>query len=609
MGAHGVSGFKKMTDKTVIIAKNEKGESVGIKILDTYIAKILQETFSPEDTYIVLKILIEATRLFKAGTTGWFPPFVVANTSLDAISRFVNTRTNLIPLFSEPIELTKALALKDSEERDYANEYLYMAGKLHTRMGWNKVAFGEGTLKGLSARRRSERLAAGMSRIADFMSAPSNISEIAPRLTEYIKARKMGKTQAVSLEWAGRVTAPFHHKGMMGGKVGRDWVRAVPYMNPILQVLDITAERLKTKEGAARYVVVATILGAAAGATLYTILNSWDDDDKEKALNNLLGKSPKELGMYIYIPNPFEKGELWKIRVPETHSMIALGMNMYILEKYTSTKYTKKEIGQALTAPLPDQLQPWKGFMWIMSLTPQLPKTAIEMGFNTTMFPEARPIETMTDKKLVPEMRYSPYTTDFAKWLARTETGRKMELSPKMIDHFIKGTFGRASGYVTGKPKIFNMGEIIKAQMYLGSSRQAREFFEKTDKYEQEVIFAKNKIKEKTGESRMTYSDMLEEYKAIDKPRLTKAEMEDRVKYLETAEIIMEKFAELKKLDPEIEQKGFEKLSNEIMRNLIDINNGKYFEEPDPRLKAYRKRYPTYTDEQIKRIIAATQKN
>ena len=35
------------------------------------------------------------------------------------------------------------------------------------------------------------------------------------------------------------------------------------------------------------------------------------------------------------------------------------------------------------------------------------------------------------------------------------------------------------------------------------------------------------------------------------------------------------KFAELKKLDPETEQKGFEKLSNEIMQNLVDINLGK----------------------------------
>src|SRR3990167_5112614 len=115
--------------------------------------------------------------------------------------------------------MTKALTMKNSEEAKLLHEYIFLAGRTQTRMGWNEVSFRQGSIETMAKRQRLAVLADGMHRITDFLSAPSNYSEIYPRATEYIRARQQGKTQQTALEMAGEVTAPFHHKGRTGGRI------------------------------------------------------------------------------------------------------------------------------------------------------------------------------------------------------------------------------------------------------------------------------------------------------------------------------------------------------------------------------------------------------
>jgi hypothetical protein len=70
----------------------------------------------------------------------------------------------------------------------------------------------------------------------EILSLPANISEIATRAQEYAKARKNGKSQWNALEDAGRVSAPFHHKGMQAKNAfTRGSVASIPYLNASMQ--------------------------------------------------------------------------------------------------------------------------------------------------------------------------------------------------------------------------------------------------------------------------------------------------------------------------------------------------------------------------------------
>lgn len=590
LGKETVIGIKEANDNTIIIARDKNGKRKGLKIIDPAVAKVLHEEFNSGDVAYALKVMVTASRLFKLGTTGAYPLFLINNIPLDTITRFTNTKTGIIPGIHEPKELLISATNKKSPERKYFNEYIYLAGKTQTRMGWNKISMSNVSLMRSNKLKAMGALINGTNRVIDFISAPSNISEILPRATEYIRSRKQGDSQAVALEKAGTVTGSFHHKGRMGGLSGQAWVKAIPYMNPALQVLHNTNKALKTKTGRKRFAIVSGLMGAMAGSSLYTVFNLWDEDDKKKAINHLKGKTPQELSMYMYLVSPYHSGEFLKVRVPETHSSIALGVNMYILDKYADADYSKKEIFDAVMAPLPDQLQPWKKFKWLMSLTPQLPKNLIEVGTNLTTFPEVRPIESFADKRTVPEERYSAYTSTFAKRLAKTDLGRKLELSPKMIDHVIKGNLGRATGYFTGKPGMYNLGKYFTSQMYLTSTRQAQLFFDNNSDYDKEIKYAKDQIKKVTGDSKLSNNDVLNKYDNIKNPRVTEDELSKMIKYVNDSDGVLDKLGELKRIDPDTEPKKYELLAYEIMQDFTNINKGLDIEDDTEIVSDRRKR-------------------
>jgi hypothetical protein len=68
--------------------------------------------------------------------------------------------------------------------------------------------------------------------------------------------------------------------------------------------------------------------------------------------------------------------------------------------------------------------------------------------FNFTNYPEYRPLESPTMKRLPSEQRFTHFTTDLAKQLGSTGLAKNMELSPIMIDHIFQTQLGSFKKYV-----------------------------------------------------------------------------------------------------------------------------------------------------------------
>ena len=302
---------------------------------------------------------------------------------------------------------------------------------------------------------------------------PGNASEILTRSTEYIMARKAGKSQIVAIEEAGRVSAPFHHVGRL--KFGFEntvapYVRSVAYFNSSLQVFKQTKDSLGTKSGRTRYAFAAlSMIAASASTALY--LMAKDDDDEQKQLFKSI--PPDAMTKYVYLPNPYSSKRLLQIRIPEQLGFLSGLFNMMIIEQADQTDYKWTEYGQAATNFMPQQVNPFGGVQALFSWAPQAIKPGAETIFGVKTYPSLRPIETSRDQSLPPELRYNAFTSPAAKFL-----GEQLGWSPKKIDHFLEGTFGRSVKYITGKPGGRGVTDIFGRELYFEASRQVQFYYE-----------------------------------------------------------------------------------------------------------------------------------
>ena len=165
---------------------------------------------------------------------------------------------------------------------------------------------------------------------------------------------------------------------------------------------------------------------------------------------------------------------------------------MMLLEGSGHTKYDWNEYGEAAASFLPTQLNPFNPTQAIFSYIPQIFKPTIETAFGMKLYPNVRPIESLRDLSLPPELRFNKYTTPGAKLIGST-----LGWSPKKIDHFISGTGGRATGYLLGKPGAWGIGRILERELYLEASRQVQYYYE---------------IKKEVARDFKAYNEELKEY-------------------------------------------------------------------------------------------------
>jgi hypothetical protein len=526
-------------DPNIIMARKD-GKRVPI-LANAQMKAVLDENYSYHNHHLIEKVGVSMAQVFRAGTTGLFWQFFANNIFLDQAIASVNTRNGMFPFVTSSIEMGKAILSKGSVEAAYLKEYMFLAGTSQTFLSadvastqnLNDVILG-------NKKQWTDRLAGFFDFIAKVMSTPGNASEIFTRGTEYIRARKAGKHQAVALEEAGRVSAPFHHTGRLGGKIGQSYVRSLPYFNSSLQVLIQNRNALQTKEGRIRFAVaVFSITAASVGSVLYLL--GMDDDDEQKQLIKAI--PPETMSKYLFLPNPYSKKRLVQIRIPDQLAWLSSMLNMMLIENAGQTDYKWSEYGQASLSFLPTQANPFAGYQMLFSYLPQAVKPSVEVATGQKTYPTVRPIESQKDLSLPPELRYNKYTSTVAVFM-----GEKLGWSPKKIDHFLEGTFGRAVKYVTGKEGAYGFGDIFTKELYFEASRQVQFYYEIKKENQQKIkALEEERIEYSQEEADRLYeiNDSIGEIEALMQDYSDQVEGEQEAEAIQTRNQIFRSIREL----------------------------------------------------------------
>lgn len=414
------------------------------------------------------------TRTFTAGTTAMWPSFALTNFAVDQITATANSYNKFKGFYSPLKEVGNILLKRNKTDARYFQEYIVMGGERQTFAGWQKLS-PEDLIKRITQEKTS--LQHGMdllSKGVDILSIPSAKSEILSRATEYMNARRAGKSQIVALEEAGRVTAPFHHIGAWGAKqgtsFGQTFIRGLPFFNAGLQVIDQSVRTASTKEGRRRMTFLTLAITAAYLAAITSMLDA--DDDQKNQYRDLTGD---DLVNFIYFPNPSGK-DLLRIKVANQFSIPGTVINMIIANKVFSARYGMNDVIQASTAWLPTQLQLYDAKN-ILSWIPQLFKPIAYTVLNVKDYPKVGPLVSQGLQSRPPSQQYHEGTSAFAKKL-----GEWLNVSPIKVDYLLTGYLGRASGFLTGTPGVFNPFTSMMREYYFTSGKSVSDYYEVKEK-------------------------------------------------------------------------------------------------------------------------------
>lgn len=475
-------------------------------LTDSIIKRTIDEVLNTQNISTFEKLMMGASRFFTKGTTGLFPGFSLTNYTVDQVTGAAQSRNGYIPVYDPLGKLFKMLD-NNRPEHTYLMEYLVMGGEKQTFVGWQDMTPDE-LFEAISNERKGllkvvDALNAGM----NILALPAQWSEIMTRATEYIKARQAGKPEVAALEEAGRITAPFHHVGRLGGgRFGKTFIKSIPFFNPGIQVLAQAAETIGSPKGRARYGFTALgIVAASIAAFAYLLANGTEEQKDLYADIN-----PDELNKYIFLPNPDGKS-LIKVRVPDQMEVPATLINMLWADKILDAQYGAGEYFSATMSWLPQQFdlsQPAKALMaWI----PQIMKPGVLTMAGVKDYPKIMPLESQSQQAKPPGLRFTESTSPVAKAL-----GEKLNISPIKIDYLLTGYVGRAVGFLTGKPGIYNPFTAMSRQYYFDSGRKVQHYYELKEKNDQDYYAFKHGLKTFTPEQRKEKQDLRERLKAID---------------------------------------------------------------------------------------------
>jgi|TARA_Y100000310_G_scaffold110581_1_gene108960 hypothetical protein len=469
----GVRTYPQEKDPNIIMGRKDyKRQPV---LVDGQLKGVIDDILTYENVDTFIKLYTGLSRLFTAGTTGYYPSFAATNLLRDQITAQANTANKYKTLYSPIKQLGELIKNRKGEDYQYYQEYMVLGGERQTFTGWQKLP-AKKVFEAITNEKKGLQFGIKlMEKGTDVLAAPSKYSEIITRVTEYINARKAGKPQIVALEEAGRLTAPFHHIGKWGGRYGQVGIRGLPFFNAILQVIDQHARTMQRPSGRRQmaFVMLAT---TAAYITAMTQLMRASKEQKEQYRD----LKPEELASFVHIPHPSGR-KLIRIPMSEIFTPLGVVINMVIADRVLKTGYKGSDYMKGATAIIPDQfdiLEPKKAFFaWI----PQVFQAGTEVAMGVKTWPDVAPLESLALSTLPPKFRVNENTSVFAKYL-----GNKINQSPIKIDYLITGYFGRATGLVTGKPSAWDFDSSIIRDYWFSNGRRVSGAYDLIEKNNQE---------------------------------------------------------------------------------------------------------------------------
>lgn len=468
-----ITKYPQEKDPNIIMARDTAGERKPL-LAAREVKIVLDDLLDFKSVHIMERLLRRASSIFTKGTTGAYPLFAPTNFLVDQITAAGNTRNAFIPLYDPLMQISKALLNSGSAEAKFLETYLAAGGERQTFARWQDLPPDELFQRIYGERQAMEKFLDGVDTLGDVISWPSSKSEILTRAAEYIKSRKAGNPHIVALEDAGRVSAPFHHQGMLGGgSFGKTLVKSIPFFNPGLQVLAQYARSVKNKSTRNRALFVSLAVMAASVASMAYLLAKATQ--KQKDLYKDL--EPQELANYIWLPHPDGK-RLIKIRVPQEMNVISTLINMELANLKMNGNYDAGDFVDGASAFLPNQLDFSDPIRQFFSLIPQLVKPAFMVMVGKKDWPKLRDMETTSMKSREPRARYYENTSKFAVWL-----GDKLNLSPIKIDYLIEGYLGRITRFGTGK----DISNPVLREAYFTAGRNMQDYYETRDRVTQRI--------------------------------------------------------------------------------------------------------------------------
>lgn len=244
----------------------------------------------------------------------------------------------------------------------------------------------------------------------DWWADVGDRSETINRSAVYERARARGATH---------LEASYEARDLMDFTMGGKWA-SVRFLTAVVPFLNarIQGTYKLGKGAAANPTRFAAVAGAVAIASALNYLLQRDDEDY-KALPDWARDTYwcVKLGdKMLFIPKPFEVGAMGSV----VERMTELAVS--------GDDYRAKDFAHTLANILGDQLS--------MNPVPQAVKPLIEAWANYDTFRQV-PIDSMGDERLPEQDRVGPTTTAGA-----VAIGRVANVSPKKIDHLVRGYFG-----------------------------------------------------------------------------------------------------------------------------------------------------------------------
>ena len=283
------------------------------------------------------------------------------------------------------------------------------------------------------------------------LSFVSETVESGPRIATYIMMREKGMSPQDAFYESQDITVNFKR----GGRLSREFNKAVPFFNASVQGLDkfkrwITcadvpkAQRAKAIAGR---VTMYVAVSAALGALIYALNNSDDEDEENYRLlsnytKNTYWNIPLGDGKYFAIPKPREIAVLSTF-IETTCEYF--GGNDYAYDEfgdYVADNFLPPFLSDLVTDGMDGAL----GSLGIIGVASDLKANKDFLG---------RPIESTSLSGYESQDRYTRRTSQIAYWLGQAAAELGLDWGPVQIDYFFSQVLG---GYWKVQKALFPVG-------------------------------------------------------------------------------------------------------------------------------------------------------
>jgi len=375
---------------------------------------------------LFVQLLRVPASVFTRFTTSANPMFAVGNLAVDQFTATAQTKAGFIPVADPAKSFVKYFSGDEG-----MSAYIAMGGKRQSLASFYDLAPEDVAHKLTGGQTTFEKGVDVLDSALGVLEMPSNLSEITTRFSEYDRLVKEGFPMSVAMFQASDVTTPFQLQGNMGGRLGQEYIKAIPYLNAIIQV-NYKSYRAGFKDDPKRYWT--TTAGVMAAGLTTAILIYSNASEKQK---RLLGEQPvRNNSQYIYLPS-LDGESLWRLKVPQQMGIWHGMASLYVAQNYKGNEATFSDYVDVVSTAIPEQVQFWEPTKALLSWIPQVGKPSIQVAANFKTFPNLGPIVPPYMVDQAPEKQYNAYTSEVSKTV-----GGILGISPAKTDFWIKNQFG-----------------------------------------------------------------------------------------------------------------------------------------------------------------------